>query len=56
MTVEGTARYMKITSATVYNLINKGKIKKIESSSIDKPGARPTIRIRKSEIDSYLGK
>ena len=54
MTVEGTARYMKITPATVYNLINKGKLKKIEISTVDKPGVRPAVRIRKSEIDSYL--
>lgn len=55
MTVEGAALYMKITPATVYTLINKGKLKKIEISSVDKPGARPAIRIRKSEIDGYLG-
>jgi hypothetical protein len=55
MTVEGAALYMKITPATVYTLINKGKLKKIEISSIDKPGARPAIRIRKSEIERFLG-
>jgi hypothetical protein len=55
MTVEGAALYMKITPATVYTLINKGKLKKIEISSVDKPGARPAIRIRKSEIDKFLG-
>lgn len=54
MTVEGTAQYMKITSATVYNLINKGKLKKIEISTVDKPGVRPAVRIRKSEIDRFL--
>jgi excisionase family DNA binding protein len=54
MTVEDAALYMKITSATVYNLINKGKVKKIEISTVDKPGVRPAIRIRKSEVDRYL--
>jgi len=49
-----TALYMKITPATVYNLINKGKLKKIEISTVNKPGARPAVRIRKSEIDRYL--
>jgi hypothetical protein len=55
MTVKESALYMKITPATVYTLINKGKLKKIEISSVDKPGARPAIRIRKSEIDKFLG-
>jgi len=55
MTVEGTALYMKLTPATIYTLINKGKIKKIEISSVDKPGARPALRIRKSEIEKFLG-
>jgi excisionase family DNA binding protein len=54
MTVEGAALYMKITPATVYNLINKGKLKKIEISTVDKPGVRPAVRIRKSEIDRFL--
>jgi hypothetical protein len=46
---------LNITPATVYSLISKGKIKKIEISSADKPGARPAIRTRKSEVDKYLG-
>ena len=54
MTVAGAAVYMKVTPATVYNLINKGKLKKIEISTVDKPGVRPAIRIRKSEIEIYL--
>lgn len=54
MTDEGAALYMKITPATVYNLINKGKLKKIKISTVDKPGARPAVRIRKSEVDRYL--
>ena len=53
-TVEGVALYMKVTQATVYNLINKGKLKKIEISTVDKPGVRPAIRLRKSEVDRYL--
>ena len=54
MTVVGVALYMKITPATVYNLISKGKLKKIEISTVDKPGVRPAVRIRKSEIDRFL--
>ncbi len=56
MTVEGAALYMKVTPACVYTLIKKGKLKKVVISSIDKPGARESIRIWKSEVDKYLGK
>jgi len=40
LTVEGVLQYLKVTPATVYNLINKGKLKKIEISTVDKPGAK----------------
>ena len=45
MTVIGAALYMKITPTTVYNLINKGKLKKMEISTVDKPGVSPAVRI-----------
>ncbi|MGA3014089.1 MAG: helix-turn-helix domain-containing protein [Bacteroidales bacterium] len=54
MTVEGAADYLKTTDTTVYALLKKGKIRKIEISTVDKPGARPIVRIRKSDIDNYL--
>lgn len=54
MTVEETAKYLKTTTQTIYTLINKGKLEKCEISTVDKPGARPIIRIRRTDIDSYL--
>ena len=54
MTVDGAAQYMKITPAIVYNLLKKGKIRKREISTVDKPGARPIVRVGKSDIDNYL--
>jgi excisionase family DNA binding protein len=54
MTVEDVSKYMKVTQAFVYNLIKTGKLKKVGISSVDKPGARPSIRIRKLEVDRYL--
>ena len=55
MTVEGAALYMKVTTAHVYNLVKKGKLKGCDVSAADKPGARESIRIRQSEIDRFLG-
>ena len=54
MTVEGAADYMKTTETTIYALLKKGKIRKREISTVDKPGARPIVRVRKSDIDNYL--
>ncbi len=54
MTVEDTARYLKTTTQTIYSLLKKGKLDKIEISTVDKPGARPIIRIRKTDVDDYL--
>ncbi|MEI6060932.1 MAG: helix-turn-helix domain-containing protein [Bacteroidota bacterium] len=54
MTVEETALYTKTTSAHIYNLVDKGKLKSADFSTIDKPGARKLIRIRKSEIDGFF--
>jgi len=34
--------------------LKKGKLKKIESSTGDKPGVRPAGRIWKSEVDRFL--
>jgi len=56
MTVEEVSKYMKVTQAMIYNLIKTGKLKKVGISSVDKPGARESIRIWKSEVDRYLGK
>jgi hypothetical protein len=54
MTVEETAKYLKTTTQTIYTLVNKGKLDKCEISTVDKPGARPTIRIRRTAVESYL--
>ena len=56
LTVEEVSKYMKVTQAMIYNLIKTGKLKKVGISSVDKPGARESIRIWKSEVDRYLGK
>ena len=53
-TVEEASLYMKSTPAHVYNLINKGKLKKADFSAVDKPGARKLSRIRKSVIDRFF--
>ena len=46
---------MKVTQATIYHFIKKGKLKKIEISTADKPGVSGAVRIRKSEVEMYLG-
>ena len=56
MTVEETAKYLKTTTQTIYTLVNKGKLEKCEISTVDKPGARPIIRIRRADVDDYLRK
>jgi hypothetical protein len=56
MTVEETAKYLKTTTQTIYTLVNKGKLDKCEISTVDKPGARPIIRIRRSDVEDYLRK
>ncbi|MCX6249838.1 MAG: helix-turn-helix domain-containing protein [Bacteroidetes bacterium] len=56
MTAEQVANYTKLIPAMIYKLIKKGKLKKIGISSVDKPGARESIRIWKSEVDRYPGK
>lgn len=54
MTVEEAALYTKTTPAHIYNLILKGKLTAGDFSTVDKPGARKLIRIRKSEIDMFF--
>ena len=54
MNVIEVGLYLKLTPACVYTLIEKGKIKSMGISTKDKPGARPSHRIRKSEVDKYL--
>jgi DNA invertase Pin-like site-specific DNA recombinase len=54
MTVNENASYLKTTTQTIYSLINKGKLDKMEISTEDKPGARPAVRIKRSEIDRFL--
>ena len=54
MTVEETAKYLKTTTQTIYTLVNKGKLDKCEISTVDKPGARPLIRIRRTDIEDFL--
>ena len=56
LTVEEVSKYMKVTLAMVYTLVKKGKLKKCGVSSVDKPGARESIRVWKSEVDRFLGK
>ncbi|MEI7491341.1 MAG: helix-turn-helix domain-containing protein [Bacteroidota bacterium] len=56
MTVEEVANYTKLTPAMIYKLIKQGKLKKIGISGVDKPGARESKRVWKSEVDRYLGK
>ena len=54
LTVEETARYLKVTTQTVYTLLNKGKLKRVEISTVDRPGVRPAVRIRKIELERFL--
>ena len=56
MTVEETAKYLKTTTQTIYTLVNKGKLDKCEISTVDKPGARPILRIKRTDVDDYLRK
>ena len=45
LTVEKVAQILKVTPQTVYKLIKKGKIQKVEISTIDKTGVTPKIRV-----------
>ncbi len=55
LTVEEVGKILKMRSQTVYKLIKKGKIQKIEITTIDKPGVTPKIRVRRGEVERYLG-
>ena len=46
--------YLKVTTQTVYTLLSKGKLKRVEISTVDRPGVRPAVRIRKMELERFL--
>jgi excisionase family DNA binding protein len=54
LTVEETALFLKVTAQTVYTLLKKGKLKRVEISTVDKPGARSVVRIRKLDLEKFL--
>jgi len=54
MTVKEAASYLKTTTQTIYDLVNKGKLDKMEISTVDKPNARASLRIRKKDIDTLV--
>jgi excisionase family DNA binding protein len=54
LTVEEVALMLKLTPQTIYKLIKKGKIQKVEISTIDKPGIIPKIRVRRGEVERWL--
>jgi hypothetical protein len=54
LTVEETALFLKVTTQTVYTLLKKGKLKRVEISTVDRPGVRPVVRIRKMELERFL--
>ena len=54
LTVEEVGKILKVTPQTVYKLIKKGKIQSVEISTIDKPGVKPKIRVRRGEVERWL--
>ena len=54
LTVEETARFLKVNTKTVYNLIKKGKMKKVEISTVDRPGVKPKIRVRRKDVEGFI--
>jgi hypothetical protein len=54
LTVEEVAKILKVTPSTVYTLVKKGKMKKMEISTVDKPDVKPKIRIRRKDVEGYL--
>ena len=54
MTVKEAAKYLKTTSQTIYDLISKDKIDKMVISTVDKPNARASLRLRKKDIDNFV--
>jgi len=49
MTVKEAVKYLKPTTHTIYGLISKRKLDKIEISTVDKPNARARIKIMKKD-------
>ena len=54
LTIEEVALMLKRTPQTIYKLIKKGKLQKVEISTIDKPGVTPKIRVRRGEVERWL--
>ena len=54
LTVEEVAKILKVTPSTVYTLVKKGKMRKVEISTVDKPGVNPKIRIRRKDVEGFL--
>jgi len=54
LTAEEVGKILKVTPQTVYKLIKKGKISAMEISTIDKPGVKPKIRVRRGEVERWL--
>ena len=54
LTVEEVAQIIKFTEQTVYKLIKKGKLQSVEISTIDKPGVKPKIRVKRGEVERWL--
>jgi len=54
LTVEEVALMVKLTPQTIYKLIKKNKIQKVEVSTIDKPGVIPKIRVKRGEVERWL--
>ena len=53
LTVEEVGKILKVTPQTVYKLIKKGKLQSVQISTIDKPGVKPKIRVRRGEVERY---
>lgn len=54
LTVEEIALMLKLTPQTIYKLIRKVKLLKVEILTIDKPGVTPKIRGRRGEVERWL--
>jgi excisionase family DNA binding protein len=54
LTVKEVARFLKVSTVTVYGLLKKGILKKFEISTVSKPGNISKVRIRKLELEKFL--
>ena len=54
LTVKEVARFLKVSTVTVYGLLKKGLLKKIEISTVSKPGNISKVRVRKLELERFL--